>query len=183
MGTDQACRYKNQLTALVNCTDIKRLPTTACSSQLSRTTMVQSDNVEVYITRHKDDRRFKEYRVPITSDKYRADPNEVYIEAVTNERFEVNVRLLRGFDWKGFPNVRITYDIDRTSYVGFLYKNSSNVAREDRRRDQLGEVDQTIGGRTVVCGLAFGELEIGMLPNCWSSSVGSDSLSQIMELP
>lgn len=144
--------------------------------------MVRSDNVEVYITRHKDDRRFKEYRVPITSDKYRADPNEVYIEAVTNERFVVNVRLLRGFDWKGFPNVRITYDIDGNSYVGFLYKNPSNVAQEDRRRDQLAEVDQNVGGSKVVCGLAFGELEIGMLPGCWSSPEASDSQLQTMEL-
>lgn len=166
VGTDQARRYKNQLQTLVRRTKTKQLSFIACSSHLSLAVMVQSDKVEVYITRHKDDRRFKEYRAPIGSRTYSPDLNEVYIEAVNDERFTVCVRLLRGFDWKGCANVQVKCTMDGKSQVGYIRKKPSNKSRELRRLLQLASIHQTIGGETVLCGLTFRELDIGTSVDC-----------------
>lgn len=66
--------------------------------------MVVSNNVEAYLARYSDGEPYTEYAVPATARNYTASPNERYIEAVTDERFEINVALMPGVDFMKSPH-------------------------------------------------------------------------------
>jgi len=63
--------------------------------------MVISDSIEVFVRRCKDGKRYAEYAAPRESSQYAGIFNEVYIEAVTGECFEVVVQPTANFNFKG----------------------------------------------------------------------------------
>ena len=129
------------------------------------------DKVEVYLERYSDSVRYTEYTAPPGTPKYTGDPNERYIEATTDERFRIVVRLLRGFKFMGSPKVRIEFYVDQGGCIwDTLSKNKSQFASpSDRshRETNLDMVEQFIDGQHMDCGLTFGELRPGsyLLPN------------------
>ncbi|TKA75411.1 hypothetical protein B0A55_05784 [Friedmanniomyces simplex] len=70
--------------------------------------------IEVCVKPSEDGAPFKEYIAPATSPLYTGRRNEAYIEAVTDQRFGIFIRLGPGFDFKGCSRVRVRYSIDKT---------------------------------------------------------------------
>lgn len=124
-----------------------------------------ADKVEVYLERYSDGVRYNEFIAPSGTPKYTGDPNEKYIEATTNERFRIVVKLLRSFNFMGSPKVRVTYSLDQgNSSSRTLSKNKSQSASaSDRSHRETGlrKRRQFIGGKCMDCGLTFGELKPG----------------------
>lgn len=121
--------------------------------------MVKADKVEVYLQRESDGFRYEEYTPSIGSLRYTGNASESYIEAETDERFKVMVKLLPRFKFMGSPKVQVEYFIDRGScWLGTLSKRTSQYHRED----ELDLVPQFINGKYMDCGLTFGELRSGM---------------------
>ena len=106
-----------------------------------------------------------EFTAPPGTPKYTDGPNEKYIEATTDERFRIVVKLLRGFNFMGSPKVRVTCSLDQgKSSSHTLSKNKSQSASSsDRSHRETGlrKRRQFIDGRYMDCGLTFGELKPG----------------------
>ena len=72
-------------------------------------------------------------------DKYTGDPNEKYIEAATDERFRIVVKLRRSFDVMGSPKVRVEYYVDQGNFIWHtLSKNNSQSASPSDRSHREG---------------------------------------------
>lgn len=128
--------------------------------------MVEADNVEVYLVRHSDGARYPEYIAPPGTAKYTGNPKERYIEAKTDERFKVVLKLKRGFNFMGHPKVRARYHVERGSgwRQTLSKRRSEGVPSTDRshREKELSAVRQFIDGQYMDCGLTFGELKSGV---------------------
>lgn len=124
-----------------------------------------AEKVEVYLERHSDGVHYTEFTAPPGTPKYTGDPNEKYIEATTDERFRIVVKLRRGFDFMGSPKVRVEYFVDQGNFfISTLSKNKSQSASpSDRSHRETGVsvIRQFIDGRYMDCGLTFGELKSG----------------------
>jgi hypothetical protein len=59
--------------------------------------MVEAENVSVCVIRYNDGVPYTEYAPPTTSTGHGTSPNERYIEVSTDERYYIEVKLLRGF--------------------------------------------------------------------------------------
>jgi hypothetical protein len=125
-----------------------------------------ADKVEVYLERHSDGGRYNEFTAPPGTLKYTGDPNEKYIQATTDERFRIVVKLLRGFKFMGSPKVRVEFYVDQGGAIwDTLSKNKSPFASpSDRshREVSLDMIQQFIDGQHMDCGLTFGELKPGL---------------------
>lgn len=124
-----------------------------------------ADKVEVYLERYSDGVRYEGFTAPPGTPGYTGDANEKYIEATTDGRFRIVVKLRRGFDFMGSPRVRVNYYVDQgTPTVHTLSKNRSQSASpSDRshRERSLGVIRKFINGQYMNCGLTFGELKSG----------------------
>lgn len=120
--------------------------------------MVVSNNVEAYLARYSDGEPYTEYAVPATARNYTANPNERYIEAVTDERFEINVALMPGFDFMNSPQLRITYWLDKETFY-LSYEISKKIRPH---QDRVARVTRVIDGQRMTCALTFGELASGI---------------------
>ena len=78
--------------------------------------MVEAENVSVCVIRYNDGVPYTEYAPPTTSTGHGTSPNERYIEVSTNERYTIEVKLLRGFQFLVQPKVRVNYTLDNNSY-------------------------------------------------------------------
>lgn len=127
--------------------------------------MVEAEKVSVRVIRYHDDVPYPEYAPPNTSPEHGASPNERYIEVSTNERYCVEVKLLRGFKFLGHPKVEVQYTLDNVSYYCTLSRDrpSNSYSKDCRchREDTLAAVYRTINRRVMKCGLKFGQLESG----------------------
>jgi hypothetical protein len=130
--------------------------------------MVEAEKVSVRIVRHSDGVTYTEYAPPSTSTEHRGSPNERYIEVSTNERYTIEVKLLRGFKFLEQPKVRINYMLDNNNtYCGTLSRNrpaDSSRSYRWHREDRFAIVGRTINGEAMECGLTFGLLESGLCP-------------------
>jgi hypothetical protein len=126
--------------------------------------MVEAEKVSVRIIRHSDNIPYREYNSPNTSAEHGGSPNERYIEVSTNERYRIEVKLLRGFKFLGQPKVRVNYILDNTSYYDTLSRNRppGPYSKDSSHRGSNCEsVHRTINGQNMQCGLIFGQLESG----------------------
>ena len=126
--------------------------------------MVEAENVSVCVIRYNDGVPYTEYAPPTTSTGHGTSPNERYIEVSTDERYYIEVKLLRGFKFLGQPKVRVNYTLDNNSYNGILSR--SRPADSDRsyrwhREDEVDSVNRIINGKVMECGLMFGQLDPG----------------------
>jgi hypothetical protein len=124
-----------------------------------------ADKVEVYLERCSDGVRYNEFTAPPGTPKYSGDPNEKYIEATTDERFRIVVKLRRGFDFMSSPKVRVEYYVDQGNFMwDTLSKNKSQSASSSdlsHREARVDWVRRFIDGEYMDCGLTFGELKSG----------------------
>lgn len=117
--------------------------------------MFSADNVGVYLSRPIDGLRYKEYPVP-GNIRHCRDANKRYIEAATDERFQVHVHLLGGFDFMNSLAVCIRYHLeDRSEF-------REATLSEAGQSHQIDCVSRKIDGQFFDCGLTFGELAKGM---------------------
>lgn len=128
--------------------------------------MVVAENVEVYLARHSDGACYTEYAPPFTSPSSNGAANEVYVEAVANERFTIHVKLLPAFKFLKHPKVRVRYLLDKG---GSLRRDHSRRkhphAQQGSQSHREAEVSFRkcfLDGQWMICGLTFGELAPGM---------------------
>jgi hypothetical protein len=131
--------------------------------------MVEAEKVSVRVVRHSDGVPYTEYAPLTTSTEHGGSPNERYIEVSTNERYRIEVKLLRGFKFLGQPKVRVNYILDNSGYFGTLSRNrpsDSSSTNHSHREHTCSSVRRIINGQKMQCGLTFGQLESGvcMLP-------------------
>lgn len=127
-----------------------------------------ADKIEVYLERCSDGARYNEFTALPGTPKYTGDPNEKYIEATTDERFRIVVKLRRGFDFMGSPMVRVEYFVDQGNFIWETlsrYKSPFALPSDQSHRDaSLEMIQQFIDGQYMDCGLTFGELKTGWYP-------------------
>jgi len=127
-----------------------------------------ADKIEVYLERCSDGVRYNEFTAPPGTPKYTGDPNEKYIEATTDERFRIVVKLRRGFDFMGSPKVRVEYFVDQGNFLWETlsrYKSPFALPSDRSHREaSLEMIQQFIDGKYMDCGLTFGELKTGWYP-------------------
>lgn len=127
--------------------------------------MVEVDKVSVRVVRHSDGVPYHEYAPPSTSPEHGGSPNERYIEVSTNERYRIEVKLLRGFKFLGQPKVRVSYTLDNKTYCRTLSRDrpsDSSSTGHSHREDALSAVRRVINGQQWRCALKFGQLESGL---------------------
>jgi len=125
--------------------------------------MVEAEKVSVRIVRDTDDVPYTEYAPPNTSTS--GDPNERYIEVSTNERYRIEVKLLRGFKFLGHPKARVTYILDNNAYSSTLSQSKPPETSRtvlSHREHKLFAVIRVINGQKIKCGLTFGQIESGL---------------------
>jgi len=74
--------------------------------------MVKSQGVEVYLVRYEDNHRYPEYECPSPYEEAQHTPNEVYVEAITGERYAIAFVLTRDFNFRGSPEVKLRCRFD-----------------------------------------------------------------------
>lgn len=72
--------------------------------------MVLYQGIRATIKRHDDDEPYREYKIPNSPRSGRG--KEVYIEAVSGERFYVLVEVATKFDFKSSKDVQIEFEVD-----------------------------------------------------------------------
>jgi hypothetical protein len=82
--------------------------------------MVEVDKVSVRVVRHSDGVPYHEYAPPSDSPEHGGSPNGRYIEVSTDERYRVEVKLLPGFKFLGYPRVRARITLDNNTYTRTL---------------------------------------------------------------
>lgn len=88
---------------------------------------------QVYLARYMDYVPYTEYAAPKDSLRSSPHPHECYIEAVTDERFTIVVKLLRGFDFMGCPSVDVEHRVEKSGpsfhYTLFRRKPGSRLRK------------------------------------------------------
>jgi hypothetical protein len=130
--------------------------------------MVEVDKVSVRVVRHSDGVPYHEYAPPSDSPEHGGSPNGRYIEVSTDERYHVEVKLLPGFKFLGYPRVRARTTLDNNTYTRTLSRDKpsdskcKDPAHRHHRETVLSIVNRTIDGRRMRCGVTFGQLESGL---------------------
>lgn len=74
--------------------------------------MVKSQGVEVFLVRHEDKHRYPEYARPPANETVQGTSTEVYVEAITGERFAIAFVLHPEFDFRDSPDVKFRCKLD-----------------------------------------------------------------------
>ncbi|KAI7385187.1 hypothetical protein KC336_g18024 [Hortaea werneckii] len=114
--------------------------------------------IEVFVRPYDSDTGYREYRAPRSFPLYTGQKNERYIEAVSNEQFEVVVILSSTFDFKKYTQARVSLEVDGGSISCFsiLVKPERSEAIDTR----LGISVRCEDGKWECVGFCFRELEI-----------------------
>lgn len=117
--------------------------------------------------RRADGRKYWEYDVPRDSPKYTGKRNEVYIEAVTGEAFEVVMRPTQDFDFKGCEGIDISCVIDNgTAVEHFMSAKTMIKSFKDNnvagREITFGADAQRRNGKWMKAQVVFSQLALGM---------------------
>ena len=97
--------------------DIQIITTYSDLKHKSRKMYDPTSGIEVYIRPYGTDDQYTEYEAPRGSPLYTGNLRERYIEAITDERFEMVVILRPEFSFKGKTHACIEYDIDKGTIV------------------------------------------------------------------
>lgn len=125
----------------------------------------QASGVEAYVAPyHPEDALwpYQEYLVPRHSPCFTGEANERYIEAVTDERFQMEVSIPSGFDFKDATHLQITYNIDRGVFK-LAEHLQKPVAPNTSLQDSAASYVRRVDGKAVATGFKFGKLNFGML--------------------
>lgn len=129
--------------------------------------MVQANGVEVYLQRHSPPVRYEEHATPSKAMLSTRSANEKYIEAVTDERFCLVVKLLPDFDWMHQSQTMVKIDLGPQSFGTFIFRRYPK--KSDKPEDHVSpprsavfDVSRRfINGQEMNCALTFGKLESG----------------------
>ncbi|SMR63095.1 unnamed protein product [Zymoseptoria tritici ST99CH_3D1] len=103
--------------------------------------------------------QYHEWKAPRKSDLYTDGRNECYIEAVDDERFELEARIHPSFDFHGAPQVCISIEIDGGDPERDIIRKPSNWKVKPKiLRSQFFAYYCTIAGETRSCGYRFSKL-------------------------
>ena len=122
----------------------------------------EESGVEAYVTpyglEHND--HYHDWQAPVDTPLHSGDKNQCYIEAVTDERFVVQVVLPTKFDFKRAPEVKITMDIDNgTVSIFSLVKDTQPWTEPTVTR--LRQSRKRIGNECKLVSFTFGQLNLG----------------------
>jgi hypothetical protein len=135
--------------------------------------MPQDQGLDVYLVPFGDMReRYRQHVVPTTSPSFAGDRNQIYIEAVDDERFVIVVDLLPEFDFQGYKHLRITYELDGASgKIGSAtYRDFKDFRYERPRRSglkgryTLDSIIHKFDGSWSDCAFSFVSLTTGKNP-------------------
>lgn len=129
--------------------------------------MVRYKGIKAIIVRHEDKQPYREYKSMRGSAAGPEDIKEVYVEAVSEERFDVVVEIMPGFDFMSSSHVEITAsfddDDDDDSDWTISAKDVTNKKSAAALRDRQIVWDQDerfIKGSWMSYGLVFAELQL-----------------------
>lgn len=132
--------------------------------------MVQDQGLNVYLAPARDFNKPYPQLVPREgTSSFITDPNEVYIEAVDDERFVVIIDLLKDFDFKGAKDLRFLCELDDSqgttgcAGLGDLEDFESRVPEGSSLmgRHLFTEMTRKVDGTWSDCAITFGRLETG----------------------
>lgn len=127
--------------------------------------MVKSQGVEVYIRRFDDKQRYQEYDAPKASEDASQQSAEAYVEAVTGERFAVVIVITPEFDFKGSPDVRMSWSLDKSSQN--LDYSAMRVQSAISAQGSCKVVRKTthafVNGQWQSCRLSYTDLQLGRI--------------------
>lgn len=132
--------------------------------------MVQSSGITVSVRRSEDKTPYREYAVPIASQKYTGNPNEVYIEAVDGERFEVFAAIAPDFPFMNSPHIMLDFRVEDNVWSShYRSKGVSTVGKVTQLVKKPSIVQETVkkmqDGQWKSCNFQFSRLTIGKFVN------------------
>ena len=141
--------------------------------------MVQSNGVEVCVRRFEDKTPYREYAAPTASPKYSGHPNEVYIEAIDEERFEIFTNISPEFSFMDAPHIKIKVQLeDNVASRSYRAKDASiagNVIPLAKKPSYTRTmVKKMKDGEWKNCAFAFSRLSIGMSAPTLVASIRTD---------
>ena len=131
-----------------------------CSNETTSKMFNPNTGVEAFVRPYKGSDAYTEYSAPLDSPFYTGDTNARYIEAITDKRFEMVVRLRPNFDFKGHSHVRILWDIDGTIAVSQVFKKPGKAMMLETINKRSW---QKVGDQVRRFGFTFGEIRSGKL--------------------
>jgi hypothetical protein len=155
--------------------------------------MVQDQGLNVYLAPARDfTRPYPQLVSREGTSSFTDDPNEVYIEAVDNERFVVIVDLLPDFDFMGAKNLRFLCELDDSqgttgcAGLGDLEDFESRVPEDSglMGRHLFTEMTRKVDGKWSDCAITFGRLETGndTLLDQWPATSANHPADEEMRL-
>lgn len=105
-----------------------------------------------------DPHPYYEYLTPRCSPLFTGNANERYVEAITDERFELGVKVAATFDFKKYTHLEITYSIDggANRMTGHM-ENPKGALTE--LHDAVASSISQVGERLEETGFCFGEVK------------------------
>lgn len=118
--------------------------------------------IEVYIRPYREDivdskEQYAEYEAPRGTPFYTGNPRERYIEAVTDERYEIVTILHPTFVFKGNQCVKIQQSLDDSLYAS-CYLKAQDKRPKTAMTDIANEVPALIDGKWQSVGFSFGSV-------------------------
>ena len=117
--------------------------------------------IEVFIKPYESEGQYKEYEAPHDSPLFTGNERERYIEAVTDERFEMVVLLHSEFSFLGETYAQILCDVDGGTRRPRKYIESHDIEADTPHRTTIDSVRETLDGKSRSIGFAFGEVHRG----------------------
>ena len=118
--------------------------------------------VEVYIRSYEEEQQYPEYEASRRSPLYTGKPRERFIEAVTDEQFEIVTVLHPEFDFKGKTHVEVAKSID-TEKEFVSYVEAPSGARRMPLENLGSRVIERVGEQWKTTSFVFAELPYGTL--------------------
>lgn len=125
--------------------------------------------VEAFIRRIGLIRGYTEYEIPLESRLHAQRGNACCIEAVTDDRYCVELKLPKTFDLKGYPKAKMSIAIDGTELISYVFDHATIAGGYGRYSASSCYVN--IGNGSKTYGLSFGETQIGKSSRCPQMSV------------
>jgi hypothetical protein len=126
--------------------------------------MVKSQGVEAYLVRYGDKHRYPEHAPPPAEGGVLDLSTMAYVEIVTGECYEVVVAFTADFDFKGFPDFKLVWDVD--NHRRRVIYSSERVQKSIRSKGQythrFNSRPALVDGKWMGCGLSFADLQLGM---------------------
>jgi hypothetical protein len=150
--------------------------------------MVQDQGLDVYLAPFGNiNERYQQHAVPEGSPAFTGDPNEVYIEAVDEERFIIVANLLEDLETKGATHLQFNHEIDqaRDASGTTTCMSLTELERQGSKhmnlkgRHTMATTIRKVDGAWSRCGFVFAFLVMGTFPASLSGSQHQLTIAQM----